>query len=61
MGLQYEISAEALAVLESTTDARGRKLQVFKVPLPPNLFITEEEEAGLKVRPVVAFHALCPP
>lgn len=36
-------------MLESATDAKGRSLEVFKVPLPPNLFITEEEEQGLKV------------
>ena len=48
-GAQYEISKAALEVLQSTKDARGRSLQVFKVPLPPNLFISEEEAAGLQV------------
>ena len=46
---QYEISKAALEVLQSTKDARGRSLQVFKVPLPPNLHISEEEAAGLQV------------
>ncbi|EIE23219.1 agmatine deiminase [Coccomyxa subellipsoidea C-169] len=44
---QYEISVAALEVLQSTTDAKGRSLEVFKVPLPPNLFITQEEADGL--------------
>ncbi|CAL8465287.1 g4822 [Coccomyxa elongata] len=44
---QYEISAAALGVLQSTKDAKGRTLEVFKVPLPPNLFITQEEADGL--------------
>lgn len=47
--VQYEISAAALEVLQSTTDAKGRKLEVYKVPLPPNLFITQEEADGLTV------------
>ncbi len=48
---QYEISVAALEVLQSTTDAKGRSLEVFKVPLPPNLFITQEEADGLLVSP----------
>lgn len=47
--LQYEISAAALEVLQSTKDAKGRTLEVFKVPLPHNLFITQEEANGLSV------------
>jgi len=47
--VQYEISAAALEALQSTTDAKGRKLEVYKVPLPPNLFITQEEADGLTV------------
>ncbi len=50
--LQYEISAAALEVLQSTKDAKGRTLEVFKVPLPPNLFITQEEADGLSVSPL---------
>ncbi len=34
---QFEISAAALEVLQSTTDAKGRALEVFKVPLPPRI------------------------
>ena len=48
--LQFEILQKALEVLQSSPDARGRAIQVVKVPTPPPLFITEEEEAGMKVR-----------
>ncbi|KAK9903367.1 hypothetical protein WJX75_003891 [Coccomyxa subellipsoidea] len=44
---QYEISAAALKMLQSTRDAKGRQIEVYKVPLPPNLFITQEEADGL--------------
>ncbi|NIC04549.1 agmatine deiminase [Billgrantia bachuensis] len=44
---QHAISREALAVLESTTDARGRKLRVHKLPQPGPLFIEEDEASGL--------------
>ncbi|KAF8064532.1 hypothetical protein HT031_003332 [Scenedesmus sp. PABB004] len=40
---QTAISAEALALLEGETDARGRKLQVIKLPCPPPLHRTQEE------------------
>jgi agmatine/peptidylarginine deiminase len=46
---QYEISAAALKMLQSTRDAKGRQIEVYKVPLPPNLFITQEEADGLLV------------
>ncbi|HZE38668.1 MAG TPA: agmatine deiminase [Stackebrandtia sp.] len=41
---QYERGAEALARLESATDARGRSLTVHKLPLPGPLSSTEEED-----------------
>ncbi len=41
--LQHAISAQALEILESETDAQGRRLQVVKLPCPPNLFRTQEE------------------
>lgn len=44
---QHAISAEALAILSEATDARGRRLEVLKVPCPPNLFRSEEEWATL--------------
>ncbi|CAL5222373.1 g4727 [Coccomyxa viridis] len=44
---QHAISAEALQYLESQTDAKGRRLEVIKMPLPPPLHISEEESAGV--------------
>jgi agmatine deiminase len=44
---QHAICREALAVLESTPDARGRKLRVHKLPQPGPLFIEEDEASGL--------------
>lgn len=40
---QYEISREAMAVLESARDGRGRKLSVHKIQQPGPLFLTKEE------------------
>ncbi|PIN06956.1 Agmatine deiminase [Handroanthus impetiginosus] len=45
---QYERSAEALSVLASTTDAKGRNLEVIKLHVPGPLYLTEEEAAGLE-------------
>ena len=39
--------AEARAVLESATDARGRRLDVGLLPSPGPLWITAEEAAGV--------------
>lgn len=44
---QYEMSRSCLEILESETDARGRKIKVHKLPLPKPVTITEEECAGL--------------
>jgi agmatine deiminase len=44
---QHAISAEALQLLEHETDAKGRKLQVIKLPCPPPLQRTEEEWSTL--------------
>jgi len=44
---QYAFSAAALAVLEQETDAKGRQIQIHKLPLPSPVTITEEECAGL--------------
>ena len=44
---QYKMSKADLEVLESKTDARGRKLKVRLLPIPKeNVCITEEELAG---------------
>ena len=39
-----------MEILENTPDARGRKIQVIKVPCPPPLFRTFKEAGGLPVR-----------
>jgi agmatine deiminase len=44
---QYEISREALDVLTATTDAKGRKLEVYKVQLPSPVLISAEECEGV--------------
>ena len=45
--MQHAISVEALQYLEGETDAKGRRLEVLKMPCPPPLYITEEEAAGV--------------
>lgn len=44
---QFHICREDMAVLLSTPDAKGRPLKVTKMPLPPPLYYTEEECAGM--------------
>ncbi|MFQ3788332.1 agmatine deiminase [Halomonas sp. A29] len=44
---QHAISQEALAVLESATDARGRRLRVHRLPQPGPLSIEEDEASGI--------------
>ena len=44
---QYEMSKSCLEILEASTDARGRKIKVHKLPLPKPVTITAEECAGL--------------
>jgi agmatine deiminase len=46
---QYDISREALSVLEKTTDARGRKITVHKIPIPPPMFYTIEDCLSLSL------------
>ncbi len=46
---QYEISREAMDILESTTDAKGRVLKVHKLPIPGPLYIREDEADGFDV------------
>lgn len=44
---QYELSAACLSYLEHETDARGRKIQVHKLPIPDYpVCITQEELDG---------------
>ncbi len=44
---QAEISREARRILESTSDARGRQIDVGLLPSPGPLSITEEEASGV--------------
>ncbi|MBP5533569.1 MAG: agmatine deiminase [Lachnospiraceae bacterium] len=44
---QYELSNENLKVLESETDAKGRKIKVHKLPIPEkHVYINEEDLGG---------------
>lgn len=44
---QYARSAAALTILEATTDAQGRKLEVTKILQPGPITITADESAGV--------------
>ncbi|XP_020522677.1 agmatine deiminase isoform X2 [Amborella trichopoda] len=46
---QYSRSVEAYTILTSSTDGCGRNLEVIKLHVPEPLFMTEEEEKGIKV------------
>jgi agmatine deiminase len=50
---QWEISNEALEILEDTLDAEGRPLQVVKLHQPGPITITAEEAAGVDAVPGV--------
>ncbi|MGY0615944.1 agmatine deiminase [Vibrio sp. FJH11] len=44
---QYQISREALDILSSQKDAKGRTIKVHKLPMPGPLYMTEEEAVGI--------------
>jgi agmatine deiminase len=44
---QYEISRDAHRRLSTATDARGRTLEIVKLPMPGPLFMTDEEASGI--------------
>lgn len=46
---QYERSKEAYDYLASETDARGRKLEIYKMHVPNIVTITKEESEGVDV------------
>jgi agmatine deiminase len=48
---QHAISRAALERLEAATDARGRSLEVIKLPAPGPLTATAEEAAGVEAAP----------
>jgi agmatine deiminase len=43
----YEVSRDAEARLQGTTDAKGRCITVERIPMPTPMFFTEEEAAGI--------------
>jgi agmatine deiminase len=47
--LQHEVGVRNLEILNASTDAQGRKLEVFKVHVPPPLFRTYKEAEGVHV------------
>ena len=51
---QYECSSRNLEILNSSTDAKGRKIQVYKVPCPPPMFRTHHEADTIDVSLVCA-------
>ena len=44
---QYAISHDAHRRLSAATDARGRTLEIVKLPMPGPLFMTDEEASGI--------------
>ncbi len=44
---RYEIMRDNLERLELATDARGRRLEIAKLPCPTDVVITEDEAAGV--------------
>ncbi len=44
---QYEISQENYEILQSVTDAKGRKLEIHKIHQPNPILITREESEGV--------------
>ncbi|MEI6850783.1 MAG: agmatine deiminase [Candidatus Saccharibacteria bacterium] len=44
---QYEISKENFEILSSTTDAKGRQLEIHKLHIPKPVLITKEESEGV--------------
>ena len=46
---QHAISRDALERLEASTDARGRQIEVVRIPSPGPLTISAEEAGGVEV------------
>ncbi|RAU17983.1 agmatine deiminase [Nitrincola tibetensis] len=47
---QYAASIAAFEYLSQQTDAKGRALQIHKIPVPGPLYMTDEEAAGVMVQ-----------
>ena len=54
--VQHEVGVRNLEILNNSTDAQGRKLEVYKVHCPPPLFRTYRESAGVDVSPFLHLH-----
>ena len=48
---QYAISQDAFQVLSQARDAKGRALNIIKLPLPGPLFVSEDEAKNLAESP----------
>ena len=46
---QYQLSREAEKVLSSQTDAKGREIEIVRLPLPGPLHYSENEAQGIEV------------
>lgn len=46
---QYPICQDNLAILQEETDAKGRSLEVIKMPLPAPIFVSAEEADGIDI------------
>jgi len=44
---QHEISVEALGILSKAKNAKGEHFNIVKIPQPPVLYITDEENSGV--------------
>lgn len=44
---QYELSKSCYDILVNSTDAKGRKIKIHKLPIPSNIYVTKEECMGL--------------
>jgi hypothetical protein len=56
---QYERSARNVAILEASTDAKGRKFEIIKVPCPPPMFRLHAEADGVDVSFLPAWMGGC--
>ena len=57
--VQHEISVDAYNRLTSTPDAKGRTIEVIKVPVPYPLFRTYKEASGVHVSASTALTGSC--
>lgn len=48
---QYDISREAFGILNTVTDAKGRHLEIHKIPQPTPILIQKEESESVDVVP----------